>query len=111
VVVIKGEDRDDCGRMATVSRRVGSQVETCFRGPMGAWRKKRKAPASLIHLEEGLELITDEDLCPVIRRTREKEESQAPMRARTWLSEGRHVDERDGRRKRKCNKTEQMTTK
>jgi hypothetical protein len=68
VVAIKGDDRDDCGRVAIVRRHVGSQMEMEFRGHTGAWRKKRKAPASLIRVEEGLELITDEDLCPVIRR-------------------------------------------
>jgi hypothetical protein len=72
-VAVKGEDCDDWGRMAVVSRHAGSQVETEFRGPTGAWRKKRKAPASLIRLEEGLELITDEDLCPVIRRMPEEQ--------------------------------------
>ena len=76
VVVVKGDNQDDVGQMAIVSRHAGTQVEIEYRGPTGAWRRKRKAPASLIRLEEGLELVMDEDLCPVIRRMQEDAEEE-----------------------------------
>jgi hypothetical protein len=68
VVVLKGGTNDDVGQMAIVSRHAGTQVEIEYRGPTGAWKRKRKASASLIRLEEGLQLVLDEDRCPVIRR-------------------------------------------
>jgi len=76
VVVLKGGTNDDVGQMAIVSRHAGTQVEIEYRGPTGAWKRKRKAPASLIRLEEGLELVLDEDLCPVIRRMPEEAEDE-----------------------------------
>jgi hypothetical protein len=59
-----------------VSRHAGTQVEIEHRGPTGAWKRKRKAPASLIRLEEGLQLVLDEDRCPVIRRMPEEAEDE-----------------------------------
>jgi hypothetical protein len=76
VVVLKGGTNDDVGQMAIVSRHAGTQVEIEYRGPTGAWKKKRKAPASLIRLEEGLQLVLDEDRCPVIRRMPEEAEDE-----------------------------------
>ena len=76
VIVVKGDKNDDVGQMAIVGRHAGSQVEIEYRGPTGTWRSKRKAPASLIRLEEGLELVVDEDLCPVVRRMLEDSEDE-----------------------------------
>jgi hypothetical protein len=83
VVVLKGDNLDDCGRMAIVSRHAGSQVEIDYRGPTGAIKSKRKRPTSLIPLEEGLELIFDDEGAPLIRQMveqeDEEEENEAPV--------------------------------
>jgi hypothetical protein len=68
VVVLKGEVRNDIGQMAIVSRIAGSQVEISYRGPAGQLLTRRKSPSSLIRLEEGLELVINEDGWPIIRR-------------------------------------------
>jgi hypothetical protein len=73
-VVLKGEARNGIGQMAVVSRIVGSQVEISYRGPTGRMMTRRKKPASLIRLEEGLELVINEDGWPIIQRMRDEEE-------------------------------------
>jgi hypothetical protein len=68
VLVTAGEARNDMGQMAVVSRRAGSQVEITCCGPTGLLKTRRKQPSSLIRLEEGLEMVMDENGWPVIRR-------------------------------------------
>jgi hypothetical protein len=73
VVVLKGEVRNDIGQMAIVSRIAGSQVEISYRGPAGRLLTRRKNLSSLIRLEEGLELMMNEDGWPIIRRMIEED--------------------------------------
>lgn len=68
VLVLKGEARNDAGQMAIVSGLAGSQVEISYRGPTGRIKTRRKQRASLIRMEEGIEVVVDDDGFPVIRR-------------------------------------------
>ena len=89
VLVIKGEARNDLGEMAVVSRRAGSQVEIAYRSPLGVWKTRRKQPASLIRLEEGIEVtMDDDDGWPVIRRVIERgEEGESANEIRAVVSD------------------------
>jgi hypothetical protein len=67
VLVLKGEARNDLGRMAVVSGTAGSQVIISYRGSTGMIVSKRKQRASLIRMEEGVELVVTAEGWSVIR--------------------------------------------
>jgi hypothetical protein len=73
VLVLKGEARNDVGQMAIISGMTRSQVEISYRGPTGLIRTRRKQQSSLIRMEEGVELVIDDDGWPVIRRSQSGE--------------------------------------
>ena len=74
--------------MAVVSRLAGSQVEIAYRSPLGVWKTRRKQPASLIRLEEGIEVTMDDDGWPVIRRVIERaEEGENASEVRAVVSD------------------------
>jgi hypothetical protein len=74
VLVLKGEARNDIGQMAVISGVAGSQVEISYRGPTGSIQTRRKQRASLIRIEEGIELAMTAEGWPIIRATRSPEE-------------------------------------
>ena len=76
VLVLKGDARNDLGQMAIVSSIAGSQVIISYRGPTGQIKTRRKHRASLISLEDGVELVVDAQCCPLIRATRGQEETE-----------------------------------
>ena len=67
VLVLKGEARNDVGQMAVISKILGSQVEISYRGPTGNIRTRRKQRASLIRMDDGVELIVNASGWPIIR--------------------------------------------
>ena len=91
VLVLKGEARNDAGQMAIVSGVAGSQVEISYRGPTGRIKTRRKQRGSLILMEEGTELIVDDEGCPRIRRCpgSEDETSEEGLRAVSSEDESR----------------------
>jgi hypothetical protein len=68
VLVLKGHLLSDLGQMAIVSKIAGSQVEISYRDLDGTVKTRRKHRGSLIRMEEGLELVVDDNEGPVIRR-------------------------------------------
>ena len=67
VLVLKGDARNDLGQMAIVSAIMGSQVEISYRGPTGQIKTRRKQRASLIQMEDEVELFVKPDGWPIIR--------------------------------------------
>ena len=56
--------------------------------PLGVWKTRRKQPASLIRLEEGIEVTMDDDGWPVIRRVIERaEEGENASEVRAVVSD------------------------
>jgi hypothetical protein len=70
VLVLKGDAGKDLGQMAIVSRHVRTQMEITYRDAAGEIKTRRKQPASLIALEEGVEMVVDENGWPTICRVR-----------------------------------------
>jgi hypothetical protein len=67
VLVLKGEARNDLGQMAIISAVLGSQVEISYRGPTGKIKTRRKQRASLIMLDEDVELFVNAQGLPIMR--------------------------------------------
>jgi hypothetical protein len=67
VFVFKGDARNDLGQVAIVSAIVGSQVEISYRGPTGQIKTRRKQRASLIVMEDGVELVVTAQGWPILR--------------------------------------------
>jgi hypothetical protein len=67
VLVLKGEARNDLGRMAVVSGTAAAQVVISYRGSTGMIISKRKQRVSLIRMEEGVELVVTAEGWSVIR--------------------------------------------
>ena len=68
VLVIKGDALKDWGQMAIISRHMRTQVEITYRDATGELKTRRKQPASLIPMDDGIELVVDEKGWPRIRR-------------------------------------------
>ena len=66
-VAIRGFFVPSAGQMTIVSG-VASQVEISYHGPTGRIKTRRKQPASLIGMEEGIEVIVGDEGCPLIWR-------------------------------------------
>ena len=90
-LVLKGEAHNDMGQMAIISGTCGLQVEMSYRGPTGIIRTRRKQRASLIRMEEGVELVVNASGWPVIRQSRnsETEEQEDEIRAASSEDESR----------------------
>jgi hypothetical protein len=67
VLVLKGEAHNDLGQMAVVSAIAGTCVEISYRGPCGTIRTRRKQRASLIRMDEGVELVVNDEGWPVLQ--------------------------------------------
>ena len=76
VLVLRGEIGYDLGQMAIVSRLAGSQVEICFRGPLGEMKTKRKQASSLMRMSDDVEVCIGDEGWPVLQRARENEEEE-----------------------------------
>ena len=87
VLVFKEEARNEAGQMGIVSGLAGSQVEISYRGPTGRIKTRRKQRASLIRMEEGIEVIVDDEGFPLIRRCPGGEEESPEESPRAVSSE------------------------
>jgi hypothetical protein len=63
VLLLKGKANNDLGQMAVLSAMAGSCVEISHQGPAGAIKTR----ASLIRMDEGVGLVTNEEGWPIIR--------------------------------------------
>jgi hypothetical protein len=70
VLVLKGDADKDLGQVAIINRFAGSLVEISYRGRTGNVETRRKQVSSLIRLQEGLELVMDDEGSPLIQRVR-----------------------------------------
>ena len=75
VLVLRGDARNDLGQMAVISAIVGTQVEISYRGPTGHIKTRQKQRASLIWMEEGVELVVNAQGWPIIRTSYEQDET------------------------------------
>jgi hypothetical protein len=73
VIVLKGDPYDDLGQMAIVSRLAGSQVEISYRGPNDQIKTRRKQRASLIRMEDDVELAISAEGWPIIGAKQDQE--------------------------------------
>jgi hypothetical protein len=77
VLVLKGEAHNDLGQMAVVSAIVGSCVEISYRDPLGTIKTRRKQRASLIRMDEGVELVVNEEGWPVLQARLDLERTES----------------------------------
>jgi hypothetical protein len=77
VLVLKGEAHNDLGQMAVVSAMVGSCVEISYRDPLGTIKTRRKHRASLIRMDEGVELVVNEEGWPVLQARLDLERTES----------------------------------
>jgi hypothetical protein len=73
VIVLKGDPYDDLGQMAIVSRLAGSQVEISYCGPNDQIKTRRKQRASLIRMEDDVELAISAEGWPIIWAKQDQE--------------------------------------
>ena len=76
VLVIRGDLRDDLGQMAVVCGYAGTQVTISYRGPTGLIKSRRKRRTSLIRMEDGVEMVVNEEGWPIIRQVRNETEEE-----------------------------------
>ena len=75
VLVLRGDMLNDLGQMAVVSAIVGSQVEISYRGPSGQIKTRRKARASLIRMDDDVELVLNAQGWPILQVVYEQDET------------------------------------
>ena len=83
-LVMKGKAQNDLGQMAVASPWTRSQVEILYLLPVGIWKTRRKQPASLLWMEEGIEVTIDDNGWLVIRKMREQVIKRARSKASWW---------------------------